>query len=207
MPSLTAQNIINQINKYVRNYAVDAFKDMRLNAILLQMVSLADAAGGGSAPISAQAQTIPITSADFTNPTDCPKLILNGLQYSIYWNEGQRYILQDAGEWSYLSGGGFRVTMAGFDPSSTNYHFFLEISTATGGSTLPIVSANFGGNPTDCSLPVLVNKNIAIFYNEAQRFILKDAGEWISLPGGGFRILIPGFDSTTANFHFYVQIL
>lgn len=207
MPSPAAQNIDAQINKWIRNYAVDGFKDMRLNAILLQIVALADAAGGGSSPITTQAQTVPITSADFTNATDCPKAILNGLQYSLFWNEGQRYLLQSAGEWSYLSGGGFRVLMTGFDSTAANDHFFLEISTATGGSTLAVDSSNFGGDPINCPLPVLVNKNLAIFYNEAQRFILKDAGEWSDLPGGGFKILIPGFDSTTANYHFYVQIL
>lgn len=204
--SPNALNIVNDVNLYIRNYAVDGFANLRLNSILLRLINLADVAGGGSPATSSQAQTIPITSADFTNATDVPKTILNGLQYSIYWNEGQRYILQDAGEWSYLSGGGFKVTMAGFDPTTTNYHFFLEISTASNGSTLPIISINFS-NATDCPLPAFVNKNLAIFWNEAKRFILKDAGEWADLPGGGFKVLIAGFDSTTTNYHFYVQIL
>lgn len=80
--------------------------------------------------------------------------------------------------------------------------------TAAGGATnqgniLPITSANFI-NTTDCPLASMNGIALRIYYGEAQKFIEQDAGEWQELTGGGFRILIPGFDSTQANYHFYV---
>jgi len=75
-----------------------------------------------------------------------------------------------------------------------------------GSTVVELTSANFI-NATDCPLTTLAGKNIAVFFNENSRFLIKANGEWTDLPGGGFRILIPDFDATTSNFHFYAFVL
>ena len=70
-------------------------------------------------------------------------------------------------------------------------------------SIIPVTSANFSG-PVNCPLPATSGMNLAIFFNENNKFILIDAGEWAPLAGGGFTILIGGFDSTVYNYHFFV---
>lgn len=75
-----------------------------------------------------------------------------------------------------------------------------------GSILVQITSANFI-NATDCPLTTLAGKNIAVFWNENSAFLEKDKGEWADLAGGGFRILVPDFDSTKANFHFYAYVL
>lgn len=86
---------------------------------------------------------------------------------------------------------------------------FIDGSTGGGGngsSVVQITSANFI-NATDCPLTTLAGQRIAVFFNENSKFIEKDASEWTDLAGGGFTVTIPDFDSTTANFHFYVFVL
>lgn len=75
-----------------------------------------------------------------------------------------------------------------------------------GSVVVELTSANFI-NATDCPLTSLAGQRIAVFFNENSRFIIKASGEWSDLAGGGFRVGIPGFDSTTQNFHFYVVTL
>ena len=120
--SANAENIKSQINKFIRNYAADAFLDQRLNSILLQMVDLADAAGGG---IGNGSVVVPLTSADFVNATDCALTSLAGKSIIVFMNETSRFLLKDAGEWSDLAGGGFRVLLTGFDSTTQNYHFYV----------------------------------------------------------------------------------
>lgn len=120
--SANAENIKVQINAYVRNYAVNAFHNMRMNAILLQIVDLADAAGGGTGNGSA---VVELSSADFINATDCPLTSLAGKSITVYMNEIQRFLIKTNGEWSDLPGGGFKVLVAGFDSTSNNYHFYV----------------------------------------------------------------------------------
>lgn len=68
---------------------------------------------------------------------------------------------------------------------------------------IPFVSANFS-NATDCPVISMNGRSFQLFWNEDKRFLEQDAGEWGYLAGGGFTILIPGFDSSTDNFHFKV---
>lgn len=204
--SPTAQNIANYINLYVRTYPKDAFDDMRLNFILLQMLALADANGGGSGPTSNNNQTFQYTSADFSSSTTVNDSQLLGLQYALFWNEAQRYLEMDAGEFSYVSGGGFTVNLAGFDSSAGDYHFVANILQVSSGNVIPLTSANFV-NATDCPVATLFNKKIALFCNEFQRYLEFDAGEFVYLPGGGFSVTIPGFDKTSTNYHFYAFVI
>lgn len=120
--SANAENIKVQINRYIRNYAADAFLNQRLNAILLQMVDLADAAGGGGGNGSV---VVELTSADFVNATDCALTSLAGKSIIVFMNESSRFLEKDAGEWADLSGGGFRVLLSGFNSTLQNYHFYV----------------------------------------------------------------------------------
>lgn len=120
--SANAENIKTQINRSIRNYAADAFKNQALNAILLQLVDLADAAGGG---VGNGAVVVQLTSANFTNATDCPLTSLAGEKIVVFYNEANRFLLQDASEWSDLPGGGFKVLLPNFDATENTYHFYV----------------------------------------------------------------------------------
>jgi len=122
--SANAENIKVQINKWVRNYAVSAFHDLRLNAILLQIVDLADAAGGGSGNGSV---VVELRSANFSNATDCPLTTLAGKNLAIFWNDIPKYLDKEAGEWSDLPGGGFKVNISGFDATTNNYLLYAYV--------------------------------------------------------------------------------
>lgn len=123
--SANAENIKNLINKWIRNYAVEAFHDMRLNGILLQMVDLCDAAGsgiGGTGSIVTE-----IRSVNFSNATDCPLTTLAGKNLAIFWNDLPRFLDKDAGEWSDLPGGGFKVNISGFNATTSNYLLYAFV--------------------------------------------------------------------------------
>lgn len=120
--SANAENIKVLVNKYIRNYPADAFLNQRLNSILLQIVDLADTAGGGGGDGSV---IIPLTSADFTTATDCALTSLAGKGIAVYFNENSKFLEQDAGEWADLVGGGFRVLIPGFNSTTANYHFYV----------------------------------------------------------------------------------
>lgn len=122
MPSANAQNLINFINAYVRNYPVTAFQDMRMNSILLQLVDFIDGVSSGT--INA-ATVIPVESVNFTNATDCPQVALNGRTFELFFNENGKFITIADTEWAYLVGGGFRVLIPGFDSTTANYHFYI----------------------------------------------------------------------------------
>jgi len=122
--SANAENIKVQINKWVRNYAVSAFHDLRLNAIMLQMVDLADAAGGGSGNGSV---VVELRSVNFSNATDCPLTTLAGKSLAIFWNDIPRFLDKDAGDWSDLPGGGFKINISGFDATTNNYLFYAYV--------------------------------------------------------------------------------
>lgn len=90
-----------------------------------------------------------------------------------------------------------------------------DLADAAGGGVgngsviVPVTSASFS-TATDCPLTTLAGQQIAVFFNEDQRFLLKDADggpEWSDLAGGGFRVLLPGFNKSSANFHFFVYVL
>ena len=122
--SANAENIKTQVNKYIRNYAVEGFQNMRLNAILLQLIDLADVATGG---VGNGSVIVELTSADFINATDCPLTTLADKSICVFMNEISRFILKDASEWSDLAGGGFRVNISGFNATTNSYHFYVFV--------------------------------------------------------------------------------
>lgn len=66
---------------------------------------------------------ISIVSADFDNATECPIIAAQYNTLSIFFSEYGRFIYEDAGEWVPLAGGGFEITIAGFDSTLANFHF------------------------------------------------------------------------------------
>jgi len=203
--STNGANIKSLINQFVRNYPIEAFRNMALNRILLLLADLADnggGSGGGGTPF-----VIPLTSANFVNTTDCPITSFAGSNISVFWNEANRFLNKDQGEWQDLPGGGFRVLMLNFDSTKGTYHFVAMLD-GIGSQVLmvPVTSANFT-DTIDCPISILAGRNIAVFFNENSKFLQKDAGEWDDLAGGGFKVKLANFDSTKANYHFYVYVL
>lgn len=122
--SANAENIKVTINRWVRNYAVEAFHDMRLNGILLRIVDLADASSGGTGNGSS---VVELRSADFANATDCPLTTLAGKNLAIFWNDIPRFLDKVAGEWSDLAGGGFKINIPGFNATTNNYLLYAYV--------------------------------------------------------------------------------
>lgn len=120
--SANAENIKVQINKWVRNYAVAAFHDLRLNAILLLLTDLADAASGGGGNGST---VVELRSANFVNATDCPLTTLAGQSIAVFLSDINRFLYKDEGEWADLPGGGFSISLPGFDSTTVNYHVYV----------------------------------------------------------------------------------
>lgn len=123
--SANAENIKNQIYRWIRNYAVEAFHDLRLQTILLQMVDLLDAAGGGAGGTGSIVTEL--RSVNFSNATDCPLTTLAGKNLAIFWNDIPRFLDKDAGEWSDLPGGGFKINISGFDATTNNYILYAFV--------------------------------------------------------------------------------
>jgi hypothetical protein len=123
--SANAENIKNQINKFIRNYPVEAFQNMHMNAIMLQMVDLCDAAGGGTG--GSGSNLVELRSSNFINATDCPLTTLAGLELAVFLSDLQRYLYKDEGEWTDLPGGGIRILLAGFDAVHNNYHVYVSV--------------------------------------------------------------------------------
>lgn len=124
--SAEGQNLLQFINKWVRNSAVDAFHNLRLNSILQRLANLADAASGG---VGTGSFVVEVTQADFSNATDCPLIALNGKTFALFYDESSRHLHQDAAEWSYLAGGGFKILMDGFDATAVgaSFHFVIYV--------------------------------------------------------------------------------
>lgn len=122
--SAAAENLKILINQYCRNDGINFFHNLRGNNILLQIVALADAAGGGGGTGSF---VIEVTSANFSNSTDCPLTTLAGKNIAVFYNEIGRFLEKDSGEWTDLAGGGFRVLIAGFDSTQATFHFVVFV--------------------------------------------------------------------------------
>lgn len=67
-----------------------------------------------------------------------------------------------------------------------------------GFSLRPITSTNFSTD-VDCPLPALNGDSLQIFWNDLGRFLVEGA-EWSPLAGGGFSVLVPGFDATSTGY-------
>lgn len=70
---------------------------------------------------------------------------------------------------------------------------------------LSVTQANFT-TTKDCPLTALNGFSLAIFMQDVGNFLVKGR-DWQDYPGGGFTMLIPGFDATANNYQFYVYTL
>jgi hypothetical protein len=64
------------------------------------------------------------TSSNFTSSVNCPIPAYNGMTLMIYWNDAQRYLVQGT-DWTPLAGGGFTITISGFNATTSNYSFYV----------------------------------------------------------------------------------
>lgn len=117
--------IQNDINAYIRNYAVSAFHDMRLNSILLRICQQLDGISGG---VVTNPPAIQVTQVNFTSATDCPIPSLNGHSLAIFWNDANRFLIPGTDFTPYV-GGGFTILIPGFDATSINV--FMTIFTTS----------------------------------------------------------------------------
>lgn len=84
---------------------------------------------------------------------------------------------------------------------------------ATNGTTsywtsnhVSVTSADFT-TATDCPIPALALNTFSLFWASGlANYIYEDINQWEYLVGGGFRILIPGFDSTLSNERFELSL-
>lgn len=109
------------IDEFIGNYAVTAFHNMNLNRILHLLLDLAASGSGGGGGL---AFALPVTSADFINATDCPIVSVAGQNLFIIWAEGSKIMVQGI-DFTLLVGGGFSVTIPGFDSTTDTFHFFV----------------------------------------------------------------------------------
>lgn len=73
-------------------------------------------------------------------------------------------------------------------------------------SIIPKVSTDFESDGVTCNIPAMSGITFEIFLNDLNRFIYNEIGnqEWDYVVGGGFKILIPGFDANTGDYHLYL---
>ena len=146
-----------------------------------------------------------VNSVDFANDTAYINSTLLGSQYLIYWNEANRFLYQNGddvslNEWHYNAGGGFTITIPGFNATGNNYHFYLFLLSGSGGGggTVPndktYTSANFT-NATDLNDPTISGQRFRLVYYGIGTLLL--GTQWEIIPTGGFKILIPGFNVAT----------
>jgi len=66
--------------------------------------------------------------ADATFEPDGTTLLHGSLSnsLSIFWNDINRYIYEEDGEWQYVTGG-FQILLPGFDANTNNYHLEIVI--------------------------------------------------------------------------------
>jgi hypothetical protein len=127
MASPQAVYLDQLIDKYCRNYGPEFFHNMNGNTILHLLVQLADAGGSGGGSGNPETPLV-VTSANFINATDCPIVGFNGLNLSIYMAGINKFITQADSEWTPLVGGGFKITIPGFNSTSATFTFYVFTS-------------------------------------------------------------------------------
>jgi hypothetical protein len=122
----TASDLITDIDNHINNYAPDAFHDKWLWNILRRMVAWI-ASGGTTGPLVSPGLMI-VTSADFTTTTDCPIPALDGLNITVLWDDPPKPLIEGT-DFTDLAGGGFRVTIPGFDATASTFTFWVFTTT------------------------------------------------------------------------------
>jgi hypothetical protein len=86
------------------------------------MVNILGSLSGGGGTILAYTP-YPVTSSNFSNAVDCPISALNGINFELYFNEINRFLILGT-DYQYLVGGGFTILIPGFNKANDNYHFY-----------------------------------------------------------------------------------
>lgn len=73
-------------------------------------------------------------------------------------------------------------------------------------SVIPVTSNDFNIDGVTYSNSLLNGKHFEIFSNDLNRFLYNEVGnqEWNYISGGGFEILLPGFDASSTDYHLYI---
>lgn len=124
--SITGDNIRAFNNQVNRNYAVNFFHNMNGN-ILIQMLIDWIESGGGSGPGTTPPAMITVTSANFTNATDCPIVAYAGMNLAVLWVDPPKPLIAGT-DFSLLVGGGFKVLIPGFDSTTGTFTFWVFIT-------------------------------------------------------------------------------
>lgn len=164
----------------------------------LQAWHVTDAGGGSGSGFSIRM----LTSSNFFSSASCALPQLNNDSLQIFWNDLGRFLVEGT-EWQELTGGGFVILIPGFDATANSYQLTLyanNISSPPGPQ--PFTSSSFSGS-TICPVVAFNGMTLQIFWNDAQRYLVQGT-DFTPLSGGGFTIIIPGFDATTTNYSFYV---
>lgn len=143
-----------------------------------------------------------ITSSNFSTSINCPLPALNGDSLQIFWNDLGRFLTEGI-EWNPLSGGGFIISVPGFDATANSYNFTIYSNTGpiTPGPVL-VTSSGFSTS-VNCPLPAYNGMQLQVYWNDANRYLVEGT-DWSPLAGGGFTITVPGFNATTTNYSFYI---
>lgn len=152
--------------------------------------------GGGSTGFSLHM----VSSANFTTATACPIAALANDSIQIFWNDLGRFLTEGT-EWVDYPGGGFSIVLPGFNASANSYHLTVYSTTTATSGPIFINSASFTG--TSVSLPQYNGLNLTIYWNDAQRWLIKGT-DWTAYAGGGFTITIPGFNPSANSYTLYL---
>lgn len=127
---------------------------------------------------------------------------------STFWDScsNQRWIFYSNTWHIDVSGAGIdslyaRTDSAFYRKSGTEYFaFLLGVGTGSGTSfSMRMVKSTNFSTTVNCPLPALINDSLQIFWNDAGRY-LDEGTEWQNLSGGGFKILVPGFDAAANSY-------
>lgn len=143
----------------------------------------------------------PLFSSNFSTSTNCPLPALNHDSLQLFSNDLGRFLTEGT-EWQNLSGGGFSILISGFNASVNSYSFTLYANNvAAPPGPLNFLSSNFSTS-TSCPIPAFNGMTLSIYWNDAQRYLT--SAEWSVLAGGGFTVLVSGFNASVNNYSFYV---
>lgn len=154
-------------------------------------------AGGGSG-FSIRA----VTSSSFSAPADCHLPALNNDSLQIFWNDLGRFLVEGS-EWRNIAGGGFSILVPGFDATVNSYSLTLYANNVAAPPGPRSFTSSSFSTTVDCTISDYNGMTLQVFWNDAQRYLVSGT-EWTSLAGGGFTVIIPGFNASTSNYSFYV---
>lgn len=111
------------ILQWIDNDGVKAFHDHHLQTALLMINADIAALSGGSI---VEPNTVIVTQANFTTAVDCPLPSLVGHDLSILMKDGPILLVQGVDFVPYV-GGGFTITIPGFD-ASTLPNLYMQVN-------------------------------------------------------------------------------